>query len=301
MSDAAAGSKKAPLDEVMLAMDVVDTLRRRRRLVEQELDTEGREQSLEERLRKIYDAQGIEVSDHVLKEGVAALKEERFVYKPPPNTLATRLARIYIRRGTWGKWIAGGLAVLVVVSVLYHFMIVAPRNQLPADLEALHRSVVEMAKSDQAKRLADDRLATAQAALREDDQAAAREMLASLNDLGRTLQQTYDLQIVSRPGARSGVWRIPDVNSNARNYYIIVEAVGADGNPLRVPVVNEETGKTEMVSQWGLRVDQQVFQRIAADKEDDGIIQDRRVGVKKSGYLRPDYRIPTTGAAITQW
>ncbi|MGB5297749.1 MAG: DUF6384 family protein, partial [Thiogranum sp.] len=71
---------KQPLDDVMLAMDVVDTLRRRRRLVERELDAEGREQDLKQRLRKIYTAQGIEVPDHVLEEGVAALKEERFVY-----------------------------------------------------------------------------------------------------------------------------------------------------------------------------------------------------------------------------
>ena len=35
-----------PLDEVMLAMDVVDTLRRRDRLVQRELDVEGREQKL---------------------------------------------------------------------------------------------------------------------------------------------------------------------------------------------------------------------------------------------------------------
>ncbi len=74
---------KPPLDEMMLAMDVVDTLRRRQRLVEREFDSEGREQDLKQRLRKIYAAQGIEVPDHVLEEGVAALREERFVYKSP--------------------------------------------------------------------------------------------------------------------------------------------------------------------------------------------------------------------------
>lgn len=43
---------KQPLDEVMLAMDVVDTLRRRQRLVEREYDSEGREQDLKQRLHK---------------------------------------------------------------------------------------------------------------------------------------------------------------------------------------------------------------------------------------------------------
>ena len=89
---------KQPLDEVMLAMDVVDTLRRRQRLVEREFDSEGREQDLKQRLHKIYAAQGIEVPDHVLEEGVAALREERFVYKSPPENFATRLARLYVTR-----------------------------------------------------------------------------------------------------------------------------------------------------------------------------------------------------------
>jgi hypothetical protein len=115
------------------------------------------------------------------------------------------------------------------------------------------------------------------------------------------VEQAYTLQIVSRPGEKSGVWRIPDANPDARNYYIIVEALSADGRPLQVPVVNEESGQIESVSKWGLRVEEDVFKRIAADKQDDGIIQQRKFGVKRSGQLQPDYLITTTGAAITQW
>ena len=96
---------------------------------------------------------------------------------------------------------------------------------------------------------------------------------------------------------RSWLDRWPD----ARNYYIIVEALSADGRVQQVPVLNEETGRIEHVSKWGLRVEEGVFQRIAEDKQDDGIIQQRKFGVKQSGQLQPDYLIPTTGAAITQW
>ena len=73
MSDSAAALKKRPLDDVMLAMDVVDTLRHRRKLVARELDETQRDEQLLDRLRKIYAAQGIEVPDHILMEGVAAL------------------------------------------------------------------------------------------------------------------------------------------------------------------------------------------------------------------------------------
>ena len=291
---------KQPLDDVMLAMDVVDTLRRRRRLVERELDAEGREQDLKQRLHKIYATQGIEVPDHVLEEGVAALKEERFVYSPPPESLATRLASLYVRRASWGKWVMASLAGLLVAWLVYHFTVVVPRTQLPERLEAAYQSVVNV-ESDEARRQAEQLYKTAGTALKQGDEEAARTALQSLHDLRSTLEQAYTLQIVSRPGEKSGVWRVPDANPNARNYYIIVEALAADGRTLQVPVVNEENGRTERVSKWGLRVEKAVFERIAADKQDDGIIQQRQFGTKQSGRLKPDYRIPTSGAAITQW
>jgi hypothetical protein len=302
-ADTGSGEAKTsqPLDEVMLAMDVVDTLRRRQRLVERELDAQGREQDLRERLRKIYAAQGIEVPDHVLDEGVAALKEERFVYKPPPQSLSTRLARVYVSRGRWGKWVAGGFAVLLGAWLLYYIMVVAPRGELPERLESAYQSVLEATQSNEAESRAKQLYIAGKTALNGGDDDRARLALQSLRELQDTLQQAYTLQIVSRPGERSGVWRVPDANPDARNYYIIVEAMGPDGSMLEVPVVNEETGRSERVSKWGLRVEEDVFERIAKDKQDDGIIQQREFGVKRSGELQPDYRIPTTGAAITRW
>ena len=56
----AAQPPPAQLDEVMLAMDVVDTLRHRERLVAGELAAEGREEDMLERLRRVYQAQGID-------------------------------------------------------------------------------------------------------------------------------------------------------------------------------------------------------------------------------------------------
>ena len=82
---AVAAGKPQTLDDVMIAMDVVDTLRHREDLVRRELNEEGREAELIARLREIYRNQGIEVPDHVLADGVKALKESRFVYTPAPQ------------------------------------------------------------------------------------------------------------------------------------------------------------------------------------------------------------------------
>jgi hypothetical protein len=65
--------------------------------------------------------------------------------------------------------------------------------------------------------------------------------------------------------------------------------------------LNEETGETSNVGQWGVRVPESTFAEVRADKEDDGIIQDDILGVKRRGVLEPDYSMPVSGGAITAW
>jgi hypothetical protein len=300
-SGAAASAARPPLDDVMLAMDVVDTLRRKHSLVERELSEGGREADLKERLRKIYTAQGIEVSDAVLDEGVRALKEDRFLYRPPPDSFAVRLARLYVSRGSWGKWVLGALAALALAVGAWYFLIVAPRDALPGELQALHAQVTELADEATTDALADRLLEEGRRALRDGDSALAAQAAAELGQLRDQLEASYVIRVVNRPGERSGVFRIPDVNQAARNYYVIVEAVGSGGRILEVPVENEETGTVERVERWGVRVDKAVYDRVSADKLDDGIIQNDILGRKKTGVREPEYSVPTAGAAITKW
>jgi hypothetical protein len=290
-----------PLDEVMLAMDVVDTLRRRERLVKTELDDLDREEDLKERLRKIYAAQGIDVPDRVIEQGVAALKEGRFTYAPPPRSLATRLARIYVNRGNWGKWVGGILGVMILAAVIHYVSFVAPDAELPEDLARVHSEAVALAENDQARETLERYLDAGRSALRNDDTEGARRALRELETALTALGQEYSLRIVNRPDEQSGVWRVPDLNTGARNYYILVEAVDPTGRVLRVPIRNEETRETETVSAWGLRVDEGTFNAVARDKRDDGIIDRDRFGYKARGELVPRYDMPTTGGAITQW
>jgi hypothetical protein len=291
----------APLDDLMLAMDVVDTLRRQQRLIEQELDSGQREAALKARLKRVYQAQGIEVSEAVLDEGVQALREDRFVYQPPAPSFAVTLARLYVSRGTWGKWVLGGLALMLALFAAWTLLVVMPRNALPGELEERHAQVRELARSETVDARADQLLSSAQQALREGEAGRARAQLAQLEQLRDQLAVAYELRVVNQPGVRSGVWRIPEANPDSRNYYLIVEAIGAGGRPVPVLVRSEETGETKKVERWGLRVDRATFERVAADKRDDGIIQDDLLGAKAAGELEPDYRVPTSGAAITDW
>ncbi len=122
-------SKKIDLSEVMLAMDVVDTLRHQESIVERELQSEDREAELIEKLRKIYADQGLEVSDGVIAEGVKAMREERFAYRPPPGGLNTTLARLYVNRGRWAKRVMWLLIAVTAVWAGYRYLYVMPAER----------------------------------------------------------------------------------------------------------------------------------------------------------------------------
>ena len=417
--------KKIELSEVMLAMDVVDTLRHQQSLVERELQAEDREAELIEKLRKIYADQGLEVTDDVISQGVKAMREERFTYQPPPGGLQTMLARVYVNRGRWTKRAALVLLVLAAVWAGYRYLYVMPaergrsrlaqelknmasgqqeiintlQEQISTTTDELDKTIPSLPASFQttARRLAsqarqslasaarelgaaeklgavtpsdpdilDARAASIQQRLIEQkgiidraqgDLRKAQAAIQSIRSLETTskdldslraealqaaldpgakakiealynsalaaikagdieiagtsrqalqltrdmLGQEYTLQIVSRPGTQSGVWRYPVDSRTARNYYLIVEAVTPSGQRLKLPITSEEDGKVRAVSEWGLRVDPQVYERVKQDKLDDGIVNNKTVGRKKRGYLTPDYTITTTGGAITEW
>jgi hypothetical protein len=301
----AGANATAELDEVMLAMDVVDTIRHQELIVERELNSEERRKQLMARLKSLYAAQGLDVPEHVLAEGVAALEEDRFAYSPPAAGLQTTLARWYVERSRWGKPVLAVLALAAVVLLAWQLLVVRPEaariDELPAALQSSYQAALGVAVSEDAKERARALFTDGEAALGRGDTEAAAETIGALESLEAALAQRYELRVVSRPGELSGVWRVPEANPAARNYYLIVEAVDDGGNTIALPVRNEEDGKIYTVRQWGVRVDQADFERIAADKRDDGIIQDYVLGVKERGQLQPEYRFPTTGAAITSW
>jgi hypothetical protein len=312
MSDATA-KPAAPLDEVMLAMDVVDTLRHRQDLAIRELDGAAREAQLIERLRDIYHQQGIEVPDHILKEGVAALAESRFSYTPPAPGLGTTLARIYVGRKRWGKPLLAAVLAIAALSIGY-FGVWQPyvANQeaqarieltegLPAQMDALRQTIFEETKVQQAVIQADALVSRGKAFAAEGNRAGAEKAVEDLTALRDKLRQEYVLRVVNRPDVQSGFWSFPEINTAATNYYIVVEAIAPDGQVLSLPILNEETDKTETVSIWGVRVPEEVYNAVAADKRDDGIIQANEVGRKSDGFLEVEYLMPVLGGAVTEW
>ena len=310
---AATAAAAAPLDDVMLAMDVVDNLRHADKLVERELGTEERDQELKERLRRLYAAQGIDVPEHILDEGVQALHEDRFTYKPAPGGLKRSLALLWVRRGRILKVIAILLGLAAAGGAAWYFGIKLPEEQriaaeqrdlteiLPQQGTKERDRILALAKEEKAKAEAQALAAEISAAVAAGDAQTARAKVGELTSLRRRLEQSYVLRIVSRPGQQSGVWRVPKLNPQARNYYILVEAVDDNGQPVPVVVTSQEDNKTAETSTFGIRVDERTFDRVRADKQDDGIIQNNRFGEKQVGYLEPKFNFSTPGGVILDW
>ena len=297
----------------MLAMDVVDTLRHRQDLVERELAGEAREKQLIEKLRDIYHQQGIEVTDEVLREGVNALAESRFTYTPPKPSLATTLARAYVSRKRWGPATLA-IVLVLVVGLGGYFLAWQPfqaaqaeaarielSEGLPRQMDALYQTIYDETKVQQAVTDAEALRTRGKAAATEGNRAGAEQAIADLTALRDRLRSEYTLRIFNKEGERSAFWRVPDVNPDATNYYLIVQAVGADGKALTLPITNEETGKTENVDTWGARVPESTYRMVEADKRDDGIIERTTLGLKEYGFLDPDYVMPVQGGAVTKW
>jgi hypothetical protein len=308
-------AREAPqsLDDVMLAMDVVDTLRHRERLVESELAGEAREAALVKRLKDIYAAQGIEVPEQILKDGVKALEERRFVYEPPKDGFAVGLAKLYVARRRWGRPVGIAVGVAALAAAVYEYgyerpreaRIVAERVELnetiPRELSAARDAALALATEDTARARIEAAYGDGVSAAKARDAERARAALGDLASVSATLAQDLTVRIVSRPGEYSGVFRIPDDAPNARNYYLIVEAVDARGRAQSLDIESEEDRATRRVDQWGVRVSEAVFNRVAEDKADDQIIEDAVVGRKPKGALDPDYSIETAGGAILEW
>lgn len=413
----APGQPRTSMDELMLAMDIVDTLRHEQSLVERELASTQRDEDFVARVKQIYASQGIEVSDALIRQGVEALKQDRFAYVPPRRTLAVRLAEAWVDRGRWAKramiagfvgvfgyaivavpnaWVAGreyrsfqqqyvevsnlahalkerqGLVAarmasdlsnppdliaqpvaLIATDVQRDFpMIGAGLASLPLnvvsksaytrDADAARRAVADYRTEVERHRVTlervEDRLADAHAlvagarrheqlalqlaslaladevamqlrgiqarsaaALGSGDIGSANLALAEFEKAVAQVNLAYTLRIVNRDGVQSGVWRYHEDAPGGKNYYLVVEAIDANGRALALPIANEETQRTETVSLFAIRVPPSEYERVKADKLDNGLIDDAVVGEKRRGELEVDYRVAVSGGAITAW
>ncbi len=216
------------------------------------------------------------------------------------------------RRRTAGWAVAGALCIAAAVlsysgvggSDLMRSLIFD--QPAPAELAVsqsarnIHSEIQRISKDPAATQQAKKLLADVEASVRLKDSTALVEIETQLKRLLRELDAQYVLKILSRAGEPSGVWRQPPSGST-RNYYVIVEPIAQDGRRIKLPVQDEETGQVVTTEKFGMRVSQQTWEDVAADKRDDGIVQRNRFAEKHRGVLALEYLMPYAGGMITTW
>jgi hypothetical protein len=387
---ASASAHSPSFNDLIVASDIVDTIRNDERLIDHELGSEDRQKALKARLKDMYKAQGMEVSDAVIEEAVQRKDAERFVYKPMSAGFGRFTWTSYVRRNKYALRlsVAAGVFVLGVVgyNVAQYQLVEKPAIEAARQLELQLTEVLPnslKASSEEAlasaARLQDEvskseitaQQSLVNGAIRARDVDAAIRGIVVIHELGQTLketenrralmasaqqtidaetakvaglsvdasarealnlklhgiglaaesadsaslktairsytttlnyvQSTYDIRIVDRENERSGVWRYWEPTGE-KYYYVVVEALDKTGRVQPVDVKNVENGRTYSVSAWGIRVPQRVYEKVGADKQADGVVDNTKAGVKPAGSIDIRWDIPTINdQRITSW
>lgn len=202
MSDAApaaeglAEEEDLNLTDIMLTMDVVDSLRHEEAMVERALNEEAREQLMVERVRDAYAAQGIEVSDATIAAGVKALKEKQFVYSPPQPGFKTRMLRAWVNRQGIGRGLGLFAGVGALIAGGWYGLVELPQARaLAAEVSEFNTAVqvadVDLRALDQRRNSLTEAVEAADHSVRSEIEAGYRRELGlverSLADAGRSL------------------------------------------------------------------------------------------------------------------
>jgi len=338
------GRKDQSLDEMMLAMDVIDTLRHQEDAVQRAVDQDKRDEELKARLRSIYADQGIPVPEHILQQGIETLRQDQFVYRPTPFGLSRLLALIWVKRiepPIRNAFIVMTCIVILVVYLAINYdkdrlsqppattatpttsvprvvvtapvpsapsplpenkpAALSPIDRLAQDLSEAASLALSEARDDDARARVRQVQEAGVKALSYPDESRAKLALAELKWMHAVLSAEIKLTIVSRPNEYTGLYRIPDDNPDARNYYIVVEPVLSTGQKILFSILSEETGRSRSVTIWAVRVPKATYDKVGKDKTDDGILQNNVMGIKPRGTFQYTMQMDVSDGKITEW
>lgn len=295
--------------EMLRILDVASALRRERERAQRELAIDETKARLRERLRAAALESGDPVTEAEIEAAIGQYFGSQFEFRPPKPSLRLAIANAWIRRK---QILIAGVVALALGGTGYWLFSSGPMS----DRAKLARSEQETAASRATVRA---ELARARSLAESADAIAAVESLGrrvealeqgssqeghghaestavatELRALNAKLTEEYTVRIVSRPGQRSGIDAYFEDAQGKRvsGYYLIVESIDAEGRVRPREIRDAETGRTRSVRTWGEQVPKAVYDRVAKDKSEDGIVDQVGFAKKMRGHLAETVLLP---------
>lgn len=284
------------IHELLRIMDVATALRRSRELAEKELAIDETKAQLRQRLAAAAQESGDPVTAAEIDAAIDQYYASLHRYDEPKRGAKVLIAHAWVRRRAIA--IVSALVLGAMLSVWWLFLREAApwsgpmreQGRLSAVADPLAQTL-ERARaiaSDDAARTAIDALARETAtALAARDERGLAVLGAQARELFASLEASFELHVISRQGERSGIDAYYEDQHGKRvsGYYLIVEARTPDGRILERTIRDAELQRDVRTRKWGEQVDKAVYDRVAADKQADGIVDDSLFARKPRGAL----------------
>jgi hypothetical protein len=133
------GTHDPSISETLLAMDVLDTIRRDDRLRDFALAEGDRREALIARLRQTYAAQGDVVSDEVIERAISKMNEARYVHVEKLKGVGSVLWGLYIDRKFHARRVIFAASACVFLATVssygYDRLVTQPRLERQREIE----------------------------------------------------------------------------------------------------------------------------------------------------------------------
>jgi hypothetical protein len=311
--DGLPAGQRLTLEEMTRIMDVAATLRKERALVDQQLNIDQIKAQLRERLLEAAKVSGDPVTAAEIDAAIASYYDQLHEFREPPAGFQALLAHLWCLRRSLFKWLLGLVGVgaaIVAFSMVRQSQVNSRASVLYAQSVAAEKSILQWDDAASLKAELESRLVAAREAMEARDFTTLERINSELKALQSEYASQYEVVIISSPNERSATERVWNDENGARTsgFFVLVTARDNEGGAVEVPIHNRETDRTARVSRWGEQVPEAVFERLAADKKADGVLDEREFGVKREGKrelevtLRGEDGQPITrGGQITSW
>lgn len=298
------------LNEMLRVMDVARELRRNRDVAEEMFRRDDVRAELRAKLMRSAAIAGDRVTESEIDAAIDQYFTNLNTYADPPSGLKSVLAHSWVWRR---KILAASAAFAIAIGGLW-YLLLSPDAVFSGTVRAQKAVAVEKEQASQIlgqiKALTTDPVTIDQADVLYSQIAEARpspegitKAIAAKEELAMLqsdLSESFEVHVVTSPSAEvSGVVRA--VPGRKTLYYLIVEARDTNGNVIPRMIRNSVTGQIEKVMRWGEEVPAEVYERLKADKESDGILGETLFATKIRGNPQSAIRITdSSGAPLTQ-